>query len=606
VRLAIAYKHGGHVVPFDFVKLPVWRLGQTVRPYLVLGAAGDVGWFGSIGPLGVPGDSHPLPASLMAAMASILDDCAHGAYNSAAEAGYSCAISWRELYVRANEPGSCAGNAIHLLEPAMAPTTTPAPDGTGLPVCRFMLVGHAAVAGLADAVASARTTMVYSAEVRSYNGFHAYLGPGPFLGLYTAHVLVGQRDLSATGLLPQMLAGLGHPHAQRGTGPWHQGCHRPTIPAASLLAGQDAIQEAYRTPVQPEQQPSLRDRLMHAQTLPAIDPTFNTFGYLVALKSFNLGDDVQAFASVDMLPFVGVAVNRDRWQYMWALTSAVGRANTRAYPDFPAESIFTIMNGWWDTLVREAPNSVASALLPVFSGFHMARYRSNSRAGPGMATILRPYAPVGTRDLHTLAYLHNNTVPAFLAGCMTTTLRNAWPGERRLASEVVLLVPKYEEDIAVFRRILPPAVLARARWVSIHIERTETRTVYRRSMRAWGLMHQYATAGLVITSALHAALPSIAMDTPTLFVHDAAKFAADERFPGLADLFPSVRTFTNVTGVLTDFDFDTPQPPSAFPASHARLQAMRAAQRARVRSTCPAVHVAATLFGLDDDDKNAA
>ena len=580
VRLAVAHRYGGHVVPLDFLRLQTWSMDGTV-PYVVHGDSMDVGWTGGIGPLCAP-EAHVAVLDVMQALAAVLDECATAAFNSTAESGFMCAIPFATFMDRLAGYGACAVDIHSLLQPstglagagagAAKDNNLAAPSGS----CRLRVVAPEAVAGLTVG-GSIALKALFSQTAPEFKHLSPMFGPGPYIGIYLAHILVGTLLLPTQTLLPMTLAELQHgtlgilPSA-----PWHQGCGRLNT----------------TSPEEPTPLPPLVSRLQEALAVPSPDPQFATFAFLVALKSFNLGDDIQAFASLDFLPFVGYAVNRDRWQYIWPLSSSVGRPPTRMYPAYPVNTIFTIMNGWWDYLVRDPPTSVAASLNSVFTGFHMAKYRIKSKSGPAMAEVLRKFAPIGTRDLNTLGFLHNYTVPSYLAGCMTTTLRNPFPGQR---TDRILLVPKYEDDIAAFMRILPADVLSRAYWISIHSERREVKMTFRRSMRAWDLIHEYATARLVITSALHSALPSIAFDTPTLFVHEEKKYAHDERFPGLAELFPTIRFFTNVSEPITDFDFDNPKPPSAFPETHGRLHTMRTNLRNRLRRTCAAVDINLTM-----------
>ena len=61
-----------------------------------------------------------------------------------------------------------------------------------------------------------------------------------------------------------------------------------------------------------------------------------------------------------------------------------------------------------------------------------------------------------------------------------------------------------------------------------------------------------------------------------------------------------MRLFGNVTtaaNVITDFDFENPQPPSAFAEPRARRNAMADAIRLRLQTSCPALEVNDLLMG---------
>ena len=166
------------------------------------------------------------------------------------------------------------------------------------------------------------------------------------------------------------------------------------------------------------------------------------------------------------------------------------------------------------------------------------------------------------------------------------------------------------------------------RTVHIHMPTALQEYVPGRFTRAWNLMRDYATARVVITSALHAGLPSLAFDSPVIFVQGQKNFIVDRRFLGLVNLFPHVHLFRADAGtgdnprlqvlpVLETYDYDHPLPPSQLraaigrsgsvgpavaagarvvsPDGHLQLDTMRRDLISRLRLACPAIDAFYTM-----------
>ena len=131
--------------------------------------------------------------------------------------------------------------------------------------------------------------------------------------------------------------------------------------------------------------------------------------------------------------------------------------------------------------------------------------------------------------------MQRHGVASFFTGCLTTTLTSPWSHVPRTN---VLFVPKYDADLEVMERLVPAQVRTTAIASSITLARQDITYPVKRAVLAWNQLRRYATARVVVTSALHAALPSIAFDSPMIFMHTEAKFRDDERFAGLSELFP--------------------------------------------------------------------
>ena len=209
--------------------------------------------------------------------------------------------------------------------------------------------------------------------------------------------------------------------------------------------------------------------------------------------------------------------------------------------------------------------------------------------GGAHVTRISRLQPIGARDGATYSYLRDYGIDTVYTGCLSLTLTREWERLNEPAADAaVLVVPKYESDIATIQTMLPPAIAQDAQLVQIHMHDEDRNDTQWRLIRAWELMHLYGTARLVLTSALHAALPSIAYDTPIIFVHDLHRFYNDARFTGLSEVFPIVKLLGdngdttsnqqkshNLAQALVGMDLARPPRPSEFPSSNGALRRLR-------------------------------
>lgn len=219
-------------------------------------------------------------------------------------------------------------------------------------------------------------------------------------------------------------------------------------------------------------------------------------------RGTNLGDDIQTIALMRLMP-EGASpsfIERDKL----SRSSLKGKL---------------VLGGWWG---HDPEGS-----LPVPEGIEALPVSMHLNAGMrrymGTLSILK-HGRVGARDLSTLDFLKANGADAYFSDCMTLTLEKH-DGPR---SGVILCDLKPKEQ-AIAKRYFPKAV------VVSHFT-PHTISDANRRIAAESLLKMYASASLVITGRLHAALPSVAMGTPAILCHHAD----DPRFTGYADTLPVV------------------------------------------------------------------
>ena len=235
--------------------------------------------------------------------------------------------------------------------------------------------------------------------------------------------------------------------------------------------------------------------------------------------SENLGDAVQTYALSELLGLSpDFLVDRDDLR------------NTEV-----SQPVNLIANGWFAQRPEafgfdwaKAASFVSIHLSPFAGRYSRLSMVEVLARSPELQESLRCSGPVGARDLATLAVLEDCQIPAYFSACTTLHLRprNVVRGDEILAVDVD---PK---TLAVLR------------------ERTnrEIRAITNKVERSWldfesicedvgPYLDRLAASALVITSRIHAALPSIALGTPVIF---APQDVNDPRFGGLLDFIPTV------------------------------------------------------------------
>lgn len=242
---------------------------------------------------------------------------------------------------------------------------------------------------------------------------------------------------------------------------------------------------------------------------------------LLAHRTPNLGDDIQALAARQYWPTVDHYVDRDN-------LSAARRLGPLA----------VIMNGWF---MHERHGQYdwppPSNIIPLFISFHAADPRLV--AGRRALGYYARHEPIGCRDHSTLELFRSQGIDAYLSSCLTLTLKTTVTTK---LDQIVFCDPfgpapgwRYfcpgepEFRVDLWERF-PVAVRERALFVSHRVDpRTDQLA---RFAQAQSLLDLYAKASLVVTARLHCALPCLAFGTPVIFLCPGD----DRRFAGLLDL----------------------------------------------------------------------
>lgn len=233
---------------------------------------------------------------------------------------------------------------------------------------------------------------------------------------------------------------------------------------------------------------------------------------LLRYTTWNIGDEIQSIAARQFVPQVDTWLDRDQ----------IGTETSRL--DTPTK---VILNAWWLHGDDWPPRGdmLEPLLISMFLDHHHPAAR-RAFLSPASLDFLRAHGPVGARDQATLAFLEEQSVPAYFSGCLTLTLQRD-PDVRR--QDFVVAVDLPQPVLAALKLRTDRPV------VELTAYHEPTLSPEHRIRLAELYLLAFQSASMVLTTRLHALLPSLAFDTPALLVRTPSTFDP-LRFQGLADL----------------------------------------------------------------------
>lgn len=237
----------------------------------------------------------------------------------------------------------------------------------------------------------------------------------------------------------------------------------------------------------------------------------------------NVGDEIQSIAARRFLPRVDYYIDRDQ----------IGEWHN----DNQNEQVKLIANGWYmrepfewpprDTTIDPLLISMYIEPKPVGDTGIIPR---EVFASSESRQYLRDHGPVGARDQFTLKFLQDNQIDSYFSGCITLTLQRDQSIKKRdfiLAIDVSdrlydFMVTKTDRKII---RLSPYGDFSLAEADRLPV--------------AEYFLYLYQSAHAIVTTRLHATLPSLALRTPVLLIKDKKHYDPN-RYAGLADLARSV------------------------------------------------------------------
>ncbi len=271
----------------------------------------------------------------------------------------------------------------------------------------------------------------------------------------------------------------------------------------------------------------------------------NTKYGLFVVKCMNVGDDIQSLAALRFIPGIDYYVDRDRLDKVNEITLKKN------------QELKVIMNGWYLGGYQYWPPS-NNMLKPLLTSIHINPLHDQGAALKKFTSresiaFLRKFSPVGSRDMFTYRLLKKHGVNTYFSGCMTLTL-NA--DERVKRKDFILAVNVSD---AVYDAIKQKT---HRKVVRMDVERTQDTTIEENLALARYYLYMYQSAHCVVTTRLHATLPTVAVGGKALFIIEKNGDNIDfkDRFNGLFDLVNNMTAEEFINDVKS-IQYDINKPP---------------------------------------------
>lgn len=248
---------------------------------------------------------------------------------------------------------------------------------------------------------------------------------------------------------------------------------------------------------------------------------------LMVVDSMNIGDAIQAIAARQFLPRVDYLIERDDL----AMLNDVKLGSD--------DELKMIMNGWYIDDGALFPPPAIAQFKPLLISMHVNDIYANNYTAKAFLTdqaraFFKQFGPVGARDTHTAKFLNDNGVESYFSGCLTLTL----------TEETSL--PKRDHILAVnISDAVYESLRSRTNRPIIRMDVDATQNLNNEEMLTLGeyYLMLYQTAHLVVTTRLHAILPTLAMNGNVLFIEESNAVNKDfkTRFAGLHTLVTSLK-----------------------------------------------------------------
>ena len=273
-----------------------------------------------------------------------------------------------------------------------------------------------------------------------------------------------------------------------------------------------------------------------------------SFGKTVRMK--NMGDYIQSIAANQFMK-ASLLIERERLD------------------EYDGEPIKLIMNGWWMHQPCHFPPS--EKIQPLLVSMHIRPSIADEMLSERVVAWLKKHGPVGCRDRNTVQILKDKGVDAYYSSCLTLTLGETYKHEDG-DGEVLFVDPMFMIDHkskcyfrAVCTKLLSIVVNAKTIFkIGGQLLNISGQTGFARRLLSgvdfWliysrcfstnilkecqitsnivnedifhgeeekfncadAMLKRFSRAKLVVTSRIHAALPCLAMETPTVFVYHSS------------------------------------------------------------------------------------
>lgn len=229
----------------------------------------------------------------------------------------------------------------------------------------------------------------------------------------------------------------------------------------------------------------------------------------------NIGDEIQIIAANRFLKNQKV----------------IGTVDRENLSDYEGEGARLIMNGWYFHNPAKWPPS--RKIEPLLTSFHLTDLPSEINGENPRETVLQkeklPFlldnGPVGARDLEVLNFLRSNNIPSYFSGCLTLTLK-----KRNVKKDGSVCLVDTSDQLAEYI-----AKQTSKKIVRLNNSVFPDNLPHEQKLQlAQETLDSYERADIVISERLHAILPSLALETTCILLHNKNKDAS--RYSGLKEL----------------------------------------------------------------------
>lgn len=240
------------------------------------------------------------------------------------------------------------------------------------------------------------------------------------------------------------------------------------------------------------------------------------FSYgVLKYSSINIGDEIQSVAAMRFLPRVDEYVHREQ------INSFVPKKGKKTK---------LIMNAWWMWQPENFPPS--EYIDPLLISMFIREEIRDTFLTPEVRKYFLDHGPVGCRDLSTCDWLNSEGIPAYFSGCLTLTLKRNWKVKRE---KYILCVDIPQAVVKEIKSRTNRPVHSVSRMLSPFY------TSKQRIQVAKLFLRLYHNAHCVVSSRLHAVMPSLAFETPVLrLITGKDEMGIKARFTGMEDFVNTI------------------------------------------------------------------
>ncbi len=265
--------------------------------------------------------------------------------------------------------------------------------------------------------------------------------------------------------------------------------------------------------------------------------------------TINLGNEIQSIAARQFIPKIDCYIDHEKIHLFKN-----------------PQKVKMIMNGWYLDCLDAWPPS--EDIIPLLISMHFNTSVNSTRdiiLSDESRDYFSSYGPVGCRDHSTLAVLEEKDIDAYYSGCLTLTLKSQ---KRENDFKYVVVNSNKSDEIIDYLKTktdLPVYNVNQVTPLSYHkkylenIDLNQKMTSFYRCdekfLIAENLLNIYDNASCVITDRMHAALPSLALNTPVLFIN-SSEYGL-ERLEGISRLVRET-TLEEYENDISIFDVENP------------------------------------------------